>query len=94
MVTNAVIPKISLKGNVTRCFSLPEADRLSLSLLASVESLETMHGNTVWFSKYGLIFFLLYLILRNVNDWNRLHREVVSSPSLVVFKIHLYKSPE
>lgn len=65
MVTNPVIPKISLKGNATRCFSLLEAARLSQ--LASVESLETMHGNTVWFSKYGLISFFY------MSSWGQLN---------------------
>lgn len=87
MVINAVIPKINVKGNVTRCFSLAKADRLSQ--LASLESLETMHGSTIWFSKYGFIFFLLYVILRIINHWSRLHRKVVPSPSLVVFKIQI-----
>lgn len=92
MVTNPVIPKISLKGSVTRCFSLLEAARLSQ--LASVESLETMRGNAIWLSKYGLISFFW------MSSWGQLNTGIgwkergcaISIPG--GFKIHLYKSPE
>lgn len=49
MVTNVVIPEINLKGDVTRCFSLAKADRLSQLCISGVL------GNNAWQQPFGFL---------------------------------------